>query len=66
MTGGMAGGLCGGGYAWQRVCMVCMVDGVHVRGYVWHGVQACVAGEMATAADSTHPTAMHSCVEFEL
>ena len=23
---------------------------------------ACVAGEMATAADGTHPTGMHSCV----
>ena len=63
MTGGMAWVMCGGGYAWQRVCMVV---GVHVRGCVWQGVRACVAGEMATAADGTHPTGMHSCVEFEL
>ena len=27
---------------------------------MWHG--ACMtAGEMATAADGTHPTGMHSC-----
>ena len=25
------------------------------------GGVACVAGEMATAADGTHPTGMHSC-----
>ena len=38
------------------------VGGVHVAGggHVWHG--ACMtAGEMATAADGTHPTGMHSC-----
>ena len=28
---------------------------VHGRG------EPCVAGEMATAADGTHPTGMHSC-----
>ena len=27
--------------------------------HVWQG--ACVAGEMNTAADGTHPTGMHSC-----
>ena len=27
-----------------------------------HGRGTCVAGEMATAADGTHPTGMHSCV----
>ena len=27
-----------------------------------HGREACVTGEMATAADSTHPTGMHSCL----
>ena len=26
------------------------------------GVGACVAGETATAADGTHPTGMHSCI----
>ena len=35
------------------------------RGCAWlggmHGQGACVAGETATAADSTHPTGMHSC-----
>ena len=25
------------------------------------GKGACMAGEMATAADGTHPTGMHSC-----
>ena len=34
---------------------VCMAGG-----HVWLG-GACVAGETATAADSTHPTGMHSC-----
>ena len=49
----------GRGCTWQRgVCMtkgVCMAKG----GGAWQG--ACVAGEMATAADGTHPTGMHSC-----
>ena len=27
-----------------------------------HGKGACVAGEMATAAASMHPTGMHSCL----
>ena len=74
----MAGGVHGGGRAWQGVCMV---GGVHGRdGHVWQG--ACMAegpawqrdvhgrqgrawqeaGEMATAADGTHPTGMHSCL----
>ena len=30
-------------------------------GHAWQG-RACVAGEMATAADGTHPTGMHSCL----
>ena len=41
----MAGGMCGRGS---------MAGGVHGRGM-------CMAGEMATAADGTHPTGMHSC-----
>ena len=42
------------GRAWQGACMVrvCMAGGMH-GGHV--------AGEMATAADGTHPTGMHSC-----
>ena len=39
----MAGGMCARGHAWQGACMV--------------GV--CVAGEMATAGDSMHPTGIH-------
>ena len=59
--GGMHGrGLCGrvvGGHAWQGMCMAegaCMAGG-----HAWQGVR--MAGEMATAADGTHPTGMHSC-----
>ena len=52
-----------GGHAWQggmhgRGCMAggsCMAAGMCGRG------GACVAVETATAADSTHPTGMHSC-----
>ena len=44
----------GGGLAWRGGCAwrrgVCMAKGV------------CVAGEMATAADGTHATGMHSCI----
>ena len=32
-----------------------MAGGMHGGGH------ECVAGEMATAADGTHPTGMHSC-----
>ena len=39
------------GDAWQR--------GVHGGGLLY------VAGEMATAADGTHPTSMHSCLSNE-
>ena len=46
----MAGGMCGWGCAWQ--------------GGVCGGGGACMAGETATAADSTHPTGMHSCHKF--
>ena len=43
--------------------------GVHGEGGV-HGMEACMAegvcmaGEMATAANSTHPTGMHSCLNY--
>ena len=30
------------------------------------GGKACVAGETATAADGTHPTGMHSCLQITL
>ena len=43
-----------GGCAWEEA--MCG-GGMHDRG-------ACVAGEMATAADSTHPTRMHSCLKI--
>ena len=46
------GGMCG------RVC-VCVAGGMCGRG-------ACLAGEMATAADGTHPTGMHSCYTIYL
>ena len=50
----MVGGMCGrGGMHDSRW-------GMHGRGGVCGG-GACVAGEMATAADGTHPTGMHSC-----
>ena len=48
-----------------------MAEGIHGRGMNgrvactaggMHGWgEACVAGEMAIAADGTHPTGMHSC-----
>ena len=53
----------GRGHVWQRA--------MHGRGHVWwghvwqgtsmHGKGVCMAGEMATAVDGTHPTGMHSC-----
>ena len=70
MVGGYAwqGGVCGGVCAWCRACMAgghvwqgaCMVEG---GGLVWHE-GACMAGEMATAADGTYPTEMHSCLKL--
>ena len=56
----MVGGTCGRGHAPQGgwVCMVggtCVARGAYVAG------GACMVGETATAADSTHPTGMHSC-----
>ena len=66
---GGKGGVHGkGGHAWQRE------GGMRGRGYVWRRGAcvvkrgacmakrgACMAGDMATAADGTHPTGMHSC-----
>ena len=42
----------------------CMFGGMHSGGHEWQGAcmargEACMAGEMATAADSTHSTGMH-------
>ena len=60
------GGMHGRGYVWQQgACMagdrcgrVCAWQwGMHGRrGHAWQ--------EMATAADSTHPTGMHSCSNY--
>ena len=50
------------GHVKQGACMIwgCAWQGGHAwQGHVWRGV--CVAGEMATTADSTHPTGMQSC-----
>ena len=40
--------------------VVCMGRGACVVGCVCGG-GVCIAGEMATATDSTHHTGMHSC-----
>ena len=59
-----------GGHAWQGACIVgvCMARGMHGRGHAWqggmHGKGGGVVGEMATAADGTHPTGMHSCLRL--
>ena len=69
MAGGVHGrgcawqGVCGGGHAWQGgMCGwgACMVGGC-MAGVCVVGGGACMAGEMATAAESMHPTGMHSC-----
>ena len=60
------GGACTAGEAWHA-CRGC--------GHAWQGLCAwqgacvargggCMAGEMATAAGSTHPTGMHSCLHL--
>ena len=66
----MAGGMHSGGHVWWGGMHgrgeACMAGGMHGREHVWQGAcmaGACVAGEMATAADGTHPTGMHSCYE---
>ena len=48
------------------VCMVGSKGDVHGRGHAWQGAcmagrEVYMAGETATAADSMHPTGMHSC-----
>ena len=54
MAGGMHGrGVHGRGHSWQGT--------YKARGHGWLGGYACVAGETATVADSTHPIGMHSC-----
>ena len=61
----MAGGCVG--YVWQGACVA---GGMHGWGYAWQGSMcgrgACVTGEMATAADGTHPTGMLSCTSSSL
>ena len=69
MAGGtcMAGCVCvcgKGPHAWQGACMaggMCARD--HAWQHAWQGaciVGVCVVGEMATAADSMHPTGIYS------
>ena len=45
------------GHAWQGACIVGGHPGQ--RGHALWG--ACMAGDMATAANGTHPTVIHSC-----
>ena len=52
-------GMHGRGYAWWGEACVAK-GGMHGRGVCGIG-GLCVAGKMATAADGTHPTGMHSC-----
>ena len=70
----MAGSMCGRGHAWQGKGMHGR-GRVSMGGGAWqgvHGREACMAGEhawqkageMATAADSTHPTGMHSSLKL--
>ena len=52
-----------GGHAWQG-CMcggagACVTGGVHGRGCAWQGHVWPL--QIATAADGTYPTGMHSC-----
>ena len=61
------GDMHGRGALWQGACVVGVMHGrgcVYGRGYAWlggvHGT--CIARERATAADSMHPTGMHSCL----
>ena len=63
----MAGGCPWWGHAWWSGVVVCMAGGVCMVGcgawvcMVGGGGGGCMAGDMATAADGTHPTGMHSC-----
>ena len=78
VVGMHGGGTClAGGHA-RGVCMVglYLAGGMHGKGHVCQGAcmvgggmcgrGACMAGEMATAADGTYPTGMHSCFSFFL
>ena len=70
--GGMSGrgvgvdgwGCMAGGHTWQGHMWW---EGMCGRECAWQGGvwqrEACVAGEMATAAGGTHPTGMHSCLK---
>ena len=66
MGGAWQGGMCGKGYVCGKGA--CMAGGMHGGGHAWWGAcmagGTCVAVEMATAADGTHPTGMHSCSCF--
>ena len=69
VEGGMHGrNVHGRGHAWQEECMAgaCVAGVCMAGGCVWqggmHGLGACVAGEMATAADGMHRTGIHSCL----
>ena len=42
---------------------VCVKNSVHMGWYMAGGGGSCLAGEMATAVDGTHPTGMHSCLK---
>ena len=54
--GSMVRGVCVVRQVWQGACMA---GGMYGGGHAWQGV--CMAGEMATAADGTSPTGLHSC-----
>ena len=60
------GGVAKGGMHGRGACLVvggvCMAKGRQFMVGGMCGGGACVAGEMATAADGTHPTGMHSCL----
>ena len=48
---------------------VCMAGGMCDRGHVWQGElclrgHVCMAGGMTTAADGTHATGMHFCLNM--
>ena len=70
------GGMHGRGCVWQGGGGACMAGdvhgrrGMHGRGHAWQGGmrgRGCAwQEEMATAADGTHPTGMHSCLKSVL
>ena len=62
--GGMHGGMHNRGHMWQGACMAsraCLSLRVCVVRCVWPRC-ACMAGDKTSAADSTYPTGMHSCL----